>query len=308
MRILFLGAGGTGGFFGGRLAQAGADVTFLVRPKRAAKLTKDGLLIRSPSREDRFPVKTVTADTLAGDWDLVVLSCKAYDLADAIASIRPAVRASTMVLPLLNGLAHYRDLDAAFGAEKVLGGLCHIFAMLGPDGEVIQMTPLARLTFGERQGGSSPRTEAITTRFSDAGFDSRHSLAVMQDAWEKYAFLAALAAMTCLMRATVGQIAATAEGEAIAREMYAETAGIAGAARHAPRDDVNRAVLAMLTDPKSTQTASMLRDLEAGGRTEGEHIIGDMVEHARALGLQTPLLRVALCHLQAYEIRRTAGG
>ncbi|OAN43012.1 2-dehydropantoate 2-reductase [Paramagnetospirillum marisnigri] len=305
MRILILGAGGTGGYFGGRLAQAGEDVTFLVRPKRAAKLAETGLVIKSPTGDAAFPVKTVTAESLSGHWDLIVLSCKAYDLAESIAAVAPAVGPDTTVLPILNGLAHYGPLDAAFGRDKVLGGLCHIFSTLGPDGEVVVMNTINRVTFGERDGGTSPRSETIAASFAKAAFTSVHSPELMQEAWEKYTLLATLAGMTCLMRADVGAIMATSEGEAITREVFEECAAIAAAAGHAPRQAARDLALGFVTDPASRQTASMLRDLEAGGRTEGEHIIGDMVDRARASGLAAPTLRLARCHLQAYEARRS---
>lgn len=304
MRVLVLGAGGTGGYFGGRLAEAGADVTFLVRPKRAAKLAETGLVIKSPAGDATLAVKTVTADQLSGIWDLVILSCKAYDLADSIAAITPAVGPETMVLPILNGLAHYDALDAAFGRQRVLGGLSHIFATLGTEGEVLMLGPIHRLTFGERDGGTSLRTAAIATLCADANFNSVHSDELMQEAWEKYVLLATLAGMTCLMRADIGTIMATGDGEAITREMHAECTRVAETAGHAPRSKAQELALGFVTDPNSRQTASMLRDLESGGRTEGEHIIGDMLNRARASRVDAPLLRIARCHLQAYEVRR----
>ena len=306
MRVLVLGAGGTGGYFGGRLAEAGADVTFLVRPKRAAKLAETGLVIKSPAGDATLAVKTVTADQLAGSWDLVILSCKAYDLTESIAAIAPAVGPATIVLPLLNALAHYEALDAAFGRERVLGGLCHIFATLGPDGEVLMLNKIHRMTFGERDGGTSPRTASIAALCANANFDSVHSGELMQDAWEKYVMLVTMAGMTCMMRADVGTIMATTEGDAITRELFDECSRVAQAAGHAPRPAARDMALGLVTEPGSRQTASMLRDLESGGRTEGEHIIGDMLRRARAFGVDAPLLRLARCHLQAYEIRRDA--
>ena len=307
MRVLVLGAGGTGGYFGGRLAESGADITFLVRPKRAALLAETGLRIKSPAGDAAFPVKTITADRLHGDWDLVIVSCKAYDLAEAITAITPAVGPNTTVLPILNGLAHYQFLDAAFGHERVLGGLSHIFATLGPEGEVLMLGPIHRLTFGERTGGSSPRTTAIAELCAKAKFDSVHSENLMQDAWEKYVLLATLAGMTCLMRADIGTIMSSDDGDTICREMHGECTKVAEAAGHLPRPDARDLALGFVTDPNSRQTASMLRDLESGGRTEGAHIIGDMLHRARGFAIDAPLLRVANCHLQAYEIRRARG-
>ncbi|CUW39762.1 putative 2-dehydropantoate 2-reductase [Magnetospirillum sp. XM-1] len=304
MRILVLGAGATGGYFGGRLAEAGADVTFLVRPKRARLLAEKGLRIQSPHGDAAFPVKTVTADTLSGHWDMVLLSCKAYDLDESIKAIAPAVGPESAVLPILNGLAHYGPLDAAFGPGRVIGGLCHIFSTLGADGEIVHMNNINRITFGERSGGTSARTEALAKAFGPAKCETRHSPEIMQEAWEKYVLLAPLAGMTCLMRASVGTIMATGDGEAIMREMFEECAAVASHAGHAPRPEARDLALGFLTQKGSAMTASMMRDLEAGGPTEGEHIVGDMLRRARAAGLAAPLLRTALTHLQAYEIRR----
>ena len=146
MRVLILGAGGTGGYFGGRLFEAGCDVTFLVRPARAERLRTQGLVIKSPLGDARLAVPVIASDSLAADYDLVLLSCKAYDLADAVQTIAPAMqRPGVTLLPLLNGLAHFDVLDSAFGAQKVLGGLCHISATLNAAGEIEHLNPCSCL-------------------------------------------------------------------------------------------------------------------------------------------------------------------
>ncbi len=304
MRILVLGAGGTGGYFGGHLAHAGADVTFLVRPARAAALASAGLVIRSPDGVLSVPVRTVTADRLGGAYDVVVLSCKAYDLDSAIRAVTPAVGPDTVVVPLLNGLSHYAPLDAAFGAGRVLGGLCHIVASVGPAGEVVRQTGLHRLTIGERAGGLSDRVRALAGLCARAPFQTVASDDVIQAAWEKFSFLAAMAASTCLMRASIGAIMRAPGGDAFMRDLYGETRAVATVAGHAPSVAAQQEALALLTDAASASTASMLRDIEAGRPTEGEHILGDMLARARAAGLAAPLLGLAHTHVQAYEIRR----
>ncbi|TAL86934.1 MAG: 2-dehydropantoate 2-reductase [Rhodanobacter sp.] len=309
MRILVLGAGGTGGYFGGRLAQAGIDVTFLVRPARAAQLDAEGLVIRSPLGDAQLPVRHLTAEKLTEavadePFDVVLLSCKAYDLESSIAAIAPAVGEHTLVLPILNGLRHYEVLDQHFGASRVLGGLCFISAAKNAEGEVLHMGKPASVTFGEREGEPQRmRCQAIAAAFAEAGVDHKHSAHIVQDIWIKYSFLTALAAATCLMRASVGAIAATDEGVDFVRHLYAECVSVAGEAEWPIPLQAREAALAMLTQPGSTVTASMLRDLESGQRIEGEHIVGDMLRRARAAGLDTPLLVLAWCHLQAYQIR-----
>lgn len=308
MRILILGAGGTGGYFGGRLAQAGCDVTFLVRPARAARLRAEGLVIRSPLGDAQFPVQVVEAGQLTAEYDLVVLSCKAYDLDDAMGAVAPAMRKpGATLLPLLNGLRHFDLLDDRFGRANVLGGLCHISATLNAAGEVAHLNTLQTVTFGERDAGAAPdRCDRIAAAFGRAAFDSRRSADVLADLWEKFAFMSAGASLTCLMRASVANIVASPEGERIARQLVAECAAIAAAAGYPVREHAARFAQKMLTAADSPFKASMLRDIEAGGRVEADHLIGDMMRRGRSMGLPTELLQVAYAHLQAYERGRTA--
>lgn len=311
MRILVLGAGGTGGYFGGRLAQAGVDVTFLVRPARAAQLARDGLVIRSPLGDAAFPVQHVTADGLAAlaaekPFDLVMLSCKAYDLESSIEAIAPAVSSRTTVLPILNGLRHYATLDARFGRNAVLGGLCFISATKASDGAVLHLAPAAKLTFGERDNtGASARVLALAAACVQAKVDHLASDAIGQEQWVKYTFLTALAAGTCLMRADVGTILGTDEGEAIMRGLYAECLAVAEAAGEPVPEKAQGIALGALTQAGSALKASMLRDLEAGQQVEAMQIVGDMRLRAREAGVLAPLLAVAYAHLQAYEASRT---
>jgi 2-dehydropantoate 2-reductase len=312
MRILVLGAGGTGGYFGGRLAQAGVDVTFLVRPARAAQLDRDGLVIRSPLGDAAFPVRHVTAEALpalaaAQPFDLVLLSCKAYDLDSSIEAIAPAMSPRTTVLPILNGLRHYAALDARFGRDAVLGGLCFISATKADDGAVLHLAPPAKLTFGERDGtGSSARVLALAAACVQANVDHVASDAIGQEQWIKYTFLTTLAASTCLMRADVGTIVATDDGAAIVRGLYDECLAVADAAGEPIPAKARDAALGATTQAGSTLKASMLRDLEAGQQVEAGQIVGDMLARARAAGQAAPLLAVAYAHLQAYQRQRDA--
>ena len=176
MRLLFLGAGGTGGYFGGRAAQAGADVTFPGARAARARLRAEGLRIRSPLGDAVVRPKLATSQTLDGAYDVVVLSCKAYDAASAIEAIRPAVGPDTAVLPIMNGVLQYEVLDREFEARRVLGGLCQINATLGPDGEVVHLGRFASIVFGERAGPArSARCEALAQALAGGEFSSRLS-------------------------------------------------------------------------------------------------------------------------------------
>lgn len=308
MRILVLGAGAVGGYFGGRMAEAGADVTFLVRPGRAQQLAERGLVVRSKSGDIERPVPTVGREAVGGPYDLVILTCKAYDLEDAMDAVAPAVGAETKVLPLLNGLAHMEALDARFGAERVLGGVCHIGATMTAEGDIRHLNPLQVLTLGDRSGDASAICDAVADLLKDTPVKVVVSDTVMLAMWEKFVMLTSMAAMTSLMRGTVGDIMAADEGEAIVLETIDECAAVATAAGYAPRAKVLDQTRALQTERGSVFSASMMRDIEKGGAIEGDHIVGDMIRRGRALGVATPNLRLAYCHLQTYEARRAREG
>src|ERR1700749_1269568 len=235
MRILVVGAGAIGGYFGGRMMQGGCYITFLVRPRRASELASAGLVIKSPTGDVTLPnPKTVQADTLKEHFDVVLLSCKAFDLDDAIASFAPAVGPDTAIIPLLNGMKHLDVLDAKFGSERVLGGLCAIAATLNEKREVVQLQPMQSLSFGERAGGSSERVRAIFEIFQRGNVNASLSENILQAMWEKWVFLASLAASTTLMRAPVGIILAAPGGKDFLLGMLDECGAIATAAGYAP--------------------------------------------------------------------------
>jgi len=305
VRILVVGAGAIGGYFGGRLLAAGRDVVFLVRPKRAAQLGQTGLVIRSRFGDVNRPTPpTVMADALRQPFDLILLSCKAYDLASAADSFAPAVATRTAILPLLNGIAHLDYLSDRFGRSRVLGGLCVISATLGPEGDIRHLNDIHRMALGELDGAPSPRSEAIAAAFSGAGFDSRLSPAILQEMWEKWVFIAAAAGITCLMRAAFGDIVAAGAVD-LTTTLFDECCAIATAQGFAPGEAAKTAIRGMLTASQSTIVASMLRDIERGGPIEADHIVGDLLRRrATQSSPDGSLLRIAYAHLQAYEARR----
>ena len=305
-QFLVLGAGAVGGYFGGRLAEAKADVTFLVRPARAAALKEHGLVIESAFGDVTIPVKTVTADTLSGFFDTVLLTAKAYDLEPAIVAIQPAVGPETAILPVLNGLVHLDRLDAAFGRERVLGGVAYIAATMTAEGTIRHLNRIHGITFGERSGEISRRVEKIAQTFAATPVSAKASDNIMTDMWEKFVMISSLAGMNCLMRGSVGDILAADDGEGLILELLAECEAVAAASGFPPRPQHREQCRTMLTERGSSFSASMRRDLEAGLRTEGEQILGDMLRRARANGIVTPLLQAAVCHLQVHELRLAA--
>lgn len=309
MRILVLGAGGIGGYFGGRLAQAGVDVTFLVRPRRREQLSAEGLRIESPLGDARLAVKTLLAEEVRPGYDAILFTCKAYDLDSAMEAIAPAMTPARAcaVVPLLNGIAHLERLDARFGRASVMGGTCQINATLRKDGVVVHGDKLQRILFGERDGTRTPRAEALAAELARTSIDWTLSEDIEQDLWEKIVFLCALATATCLFRGNVREIMAAPGGREAMERALAANAEIARREGHAPRAKTIEFARDRLTDPAGLWSASMLRDLEAGGAVESDHIVGWMLARARAHGVDDTLLSSAYTHLKTYEARRAAG-
>ncbi|MDB5412846.1 MAG: 2-dehydropantoate 2-reductase [Rubritepida sp.] len=307
MRVLVLGAGALGGYYGGRLAEAGGDVTFLVRPARAAILARDGLVIESQFGNAKLTPKTILADEVQPGWDVILLTCKAYDLEDAIATIRPGVDARTAILPVLNGLSHIETLQKEFGAEHVLGGLCKIQATLTPTGTVKQLNDWRWLTFGEMAGGTSPRVEALEAAYASAvGVEAKAVPNIAQRLWEKLVHLGTSAVGTVLMRANVGEIV-RAGGSPMLQAILERNAAIAAHHGHPMPDAFMAEYRALFNDPASAYATSMLRDIEAGNRIEGEHILGFLHEAAQRAGVDATIHEAAALHARSYEERRRAG-
>jgi 2-dehydropantoate 2-reductase len=307
MKIVSLGAGAVGGYFGGRLLQGGCDVTFLVREGRKAALQKDGLRIESGFGNFTGKVRAVTRDEIAAPADFVLLTCKAYDLSSAIEAIRPAVGAKTAILPLLNGIAHIDELNRVFGAERVLGGFAKIAVTMLPDGTIKHLNDWRYVTFGEQSGAMSERVAALKALFDRTSIVATAVPDIMAGMWEKLVHLSTVAGATALMRANIGEIARTEEGAALMIELLETNAEIATRAGFPPSAGFLDEFRALLSDRQAPYTASMLRDMENKSPIEADHIIGYMLRQAREYGVDDRLLRVIYVNAKAYEQRRQAG-
>jgi 2-dehydropantoate 2-reductase len=305
MRTLVVGAGAIGGYFGGRLLEINRDVTFLVRPRRAAQLSTQGLKIQSRFGDvTLMQPPTVLAENLHQTFDLVLLSCKAYDLESAIVSFAPAVGPQTAILPLLNGIRHLDILEQRFGRERVLGGQC-LIAVAVKDGEIVHLNENHELSFGERDGAISDRVKEIAHLMEGARFNAHASVEILQEMWEKWVYLASLAGSTCLMRATVGDICSSPGGTDFVLELFEQCRSIATIEGYPVRETQASRARNMLTATGSSLTASMLRDVERNAPVEADHIIGDLLRRggASSSGKLSPL-GVAFTHLKTYEARR----
>ena len=300
MKILIVGAGGIGGYFGAKLMKAGADITFLLRDKRQKIIQAQGLIVETPKGNFTVHPKSLTADQLEPIYDLIILAPKAFDLDD---SLRSLSQASTqgVLLPFLNGLSHIEALDKLFGKARVMGGVAHIAAMITGTGTVKQLTDLSMLTVGHR----APEHEALAKEFialcKQTDFDSAYSENINQVLWNKWVFLATLAGMTTSARGSVGEIIATPYGRELTLVMYEECCSIAKASGQAT-GDMPKAT-EMLTKVGSPFTASMLRDLLSGQKTEHEHILGQMISRGEQYGLSCQLLKMAYTQMAVAQIK-----
>ncbi len=301
MRILIVGAGSTGGYFGGRLAEAGRDVTFLVRPARAEQLRANGLRIVSPHGDLTLAPKLVTAGEITGPFDAILLTVKAFSLEAALDDLAPAIGPETMILPVLNGMKHVDRLIARFGANALVGCVCKIATVLDDQGRILQLGPLQDLAYGEMSGARTTRIERLDATLRGAGFDARLSGTIAREMWEKWILLATIGGITCLMRGTIGEIEAAAGGVDFTLAFLSEVTAVVGAVGQAPSEAFLAETKALLTRKGSPQTSSMYRDLLKGRPVEVEQIIGDLLLRARTSCLSTPLLAAAYTHLSLYQ-------
>jgi len=303
LRILIVGAGAVGGYFGGRLAQAGRDVTFLVRASRAKQLGQDGLRIISPHGDAVLSPKLISADKIDAPYDIIFLSVKAYALEAAMNDFAAAVGPETMIFPVLNGRRHIDILTKRFGEHAAIGGVCLVAAEIDDQGRIVQLADFQRLVYGERNGESTPRLKALDATLQGAGFDARLSPEIMQAMWEKWVQLTSLGAITCLMRGTIGEIVAAPGGAELSIDALNESVAVATACDHKPSEKVLSRHAAAMTAPGSLLTSSMYRDLRKGTPVEADHILGDFIERGSARGVTTPLLKAAFANLRVYQDR-----
>jgi 2-dehydropantoate 2-reductase len=305
MTILVVGAGATGGYFGARLAQAGRDVTFLVRPRRAEQLRERGLRIVGPGAGadagQELRPKLVMAGELTAPADIVLLSVKATALDHAIADFAPAVGPQTAVVPFLNGMAHLAVLSERFGESAVLGGVVVIVTQLNDEGDIVQLRPQASLTIGAQDGKRTTRLQAAYDELSGAGFDTSISDEIIARMWQKWVFIATIGAMTSLMRGTVGDIVAVPGGRDLGPAILAEASAVSAAAGYPVPADAIDSTTRMITQAGSAADSSLSRDVAERRPAEVEEVLADLARRGADHGIKTPLLDLATMQLRVYN-------
>jgi 2-dehydropantoate 2-reductase len=302
LKILVVGAGATGGYFGGRLLQAGRDVTFLVRPARAKLLRERGLRITGLGEDTVLEPPLAETGTLDRAYDLVLLAVKATGLTAAIDDFASAVGPGTLILPFLNGLAHIDALDARFGKDAVLGGVAKVQTTVDDEGAIRRLGPLQSLAYGARTEPAPAEVADVDAALKNAGFTAALDERITESMWAKWVFIAAIGAVNTLMRGTIGDVVAVPGGTDFAEAVVAEAAAVAEAAGYPlPAGDL-AATRKTVTDPGSGGS-SLYRDLLGGHPVEGDQIFGDLTARARELGVAVPLLDLVTLQLRVHQHR-----
>lgn len=301
MKILVVGAGAIGGYFGGRLLEKGEDVTFLVREKRKQQLAQYGLIIDSVHGGMNLQPKTILTGDKTEHFDVIMLSTKAYHLGAAIEDIRPYVNESTMILPLLNGIAHLDLLIKEFGEERVLGGLCFIETTLGENGEVIQTSPIHNLVFGERSGEETERIQNLRDAFSNTKSNFIYSENIMKEMWHKYLFISLLSGATTLTRSPIGPIRETDSGYEALKGIVTEVITIMEKIGAPVGNELIDVQLNRMQDMGYHMKSSMQRDMEKGLPTEADHFFKYLLDHATTNDINAPFLKAIYANLKVYE-------
>ncbi|WP_226037857.1 ketopantoate reductase family protein [Aquibacillus saliphilus] len=301
MKILIVGAGAVGSYFGARLQEKGEDVTFLVREKKKEILDQKGLVIESVHGDIQCKPTTIRAGMNPEPYDVIILTTKAYHIHDAITDIKPYVGESTMILPLLNGISHVNLLTNSFSDHNVIGGLCFIESTLAPNGHTVQSSPIHELVFGERSGEKTTRILQLQKAFSDTKAEFRLSENIEQDMWQKYLFITTLSGVTSLFRSPIGPILTSEHGTETIKQVLFETATIMRNL-HAPiLSDIEKIQFDKIKQMDFTMKSSLQRDMEKTQAIEADHLYGYLIEAAKQHSIDTPILSMIYANLKIYE-------
>ena len=305
LRILVVGAGAIGGYFGGRLLEKGEDVTFLVREKRKKQFEKTGLKIKSPHGDFEVFPKLLLANENEEQFDIIIISTKSYQLSGAIEDVRQHLKEDGIILPLLNGIAHEDALIGEFGEEAVIGGLCFIESTLDEEGAIVQISPAHQLVYGERTGKLTPRIKRLQAAFEGAKAEFILSEDIKQDMWEKYLFITAMSGVTSLMESAIGPIRKTESGQRIILGLINEISAIMKKINAPITDDIASIQLNRINELKEDMKSSMQRDMEKSLPTESNHLQGYLLGKAKEHNLSVPILEIIYTKLALYEEQRT---
>ena len=300
MKILVLGVGGIGGFFGGYLHESGADVTFLVRPKRKALLITDQLKVISPLGNLNLDPKLILAEELKPVYDIILISCKTYDLDQAIIDLRPT-KGRGLIIPLLNGITHMKKLDEEFGKDNIMGGLAHISSNVNEDGTIEHFSEFKKLTFGNRDLSKNNAVKEFAEVCAKTKFDVVLSEDINLDLWKKWVFISTVAGATTLFSCSLGEIVRNDFGKKIIIDLFDECRSIAKLYEFNFEDSEVDTILKTITSSSSPIKASMQRDVEKKSFTEHEQIFGDLIIKGQKYNFECPILMSCYIRMNVYQ-------
>ncbi|MFC4770029.1 ketopantoate reductase family protein [Effusibacillus consociatus] len=301
MKVTIVGAGAVGGYFGGRLQQAGFDVTYLVREKRAEQLTKTGLIIQSPcGNAELKPNLAVRAEDIDG-CDLIILGVKNYHLPGTIESLRPLVEKGAKILPLLNGVEHFDLLEQEFGKDAVLGGICQIITTLDAEGRILHTGKLHNIIFGPLQPSQREFCEHLADSAKDANMSLQLSEDVRVDIWSKYAFITAFSGVTTASRLSIDQVLMHEPTTEVFRLVLTEMWDLAKARGVQLSERFVENFIEQMYKLPAGSTSSMHQDFRKGLTLEVESLQGAAVRLARQAGVEVPTVRTLYGLIKPYE-------
>lgn len=293
MKIAVMGSGGVGGFYGGRLAHAGADVTFIARGAHLEAMRSRGLLIENETQGDLqvSAVRATDTPSAIGKVDLVLIAVKLWDLEAAAQAVKPLVGPDTALLSLQNGVIKDDILRRQFGERAVMGGVGYVATHIARPGVIRQVGALQRMVFGEYDGLRSARAEQLLALALRGGIKAELVTDIRRTLWEKYTFLVGLSGTTATMRTPIGPVRENPQTRAFLLDLMREVVAVGRAHGVALPENYAEDRLAFADSVSADMTSSMHHDLEAGNRLEVEWLAGGVVQLGRAAGVPTPANR-----------------
>ena len=301
MRIVIMGSGAVGGYFGGLLALGGNDVTFIARGEHLRAMQQQGLTLETPTATLKITNARFVADASAvAACDVVLFAVKAYDIEAACAPLKHLVEGGACIVSVLNGVDHQDRIGAVLGADHVLGGLAMVSGVIRAPGVMRYTSPMSSLRFGEADGSQSARAITFRDVCTAAGFGAEVVADIRATQWAKFVGLCTNAALTSLLRLPAGYIYHDPEIVTLARRGFAEVVAVARAIGISlPADAAERALAMHQTFPK-TMYASMYHDVAKGKPMELDSLSGYLVRKGRELGVPTPVHEMAYLALKPY--------
>ena len=293
MKILMMGSGGVGGLYGGRLAHAGCDVTFVARGAHLAAMREQGLLIESDAHGNTLvkPVKVTDDPATAGTPDLIIFAVKLWDTEAVARRLLPIVGPHTAVLSLQNGVVKDDILGGIFGAKALMGGVAYVGTHIARPGVINQVGTLQRLVFGEYDGQQSARSETLLAALLKAGIQAELSNDIRRTLWEKYTFLVGLSGATASMRTTIGPVRENPQTRAFLHDLMKEAVAVGRALGVALPENYADDRLKFADSVPGTMDSSLHHDLKNGNRLEVEWLAGGVVQLGKKVGVPTPCNR-----------------